>query len=151
MTGLIPAIARELHIPCLFTIHNIHTVKTTLAHIEDRGIDAAYFWHHLYYTDYAEEYEIARDNIPVDFLVSGVFSSHFVNTVSKRFLDEVVEGRHNFVEHHLRRELTNKVNADCAAGILNAPDPIFNPAEDPFLPKCFTSDTHTKKQTQKQN
>ena len=142
MTGLIPAIARELHIPCLFTIHNIHTVKTTLAHIEDRGIDAAYFWHHLYYTDYAEEYEIARDNIPVDFLVSGVFGSHFVNTVSKRFLDEIVEGRHNFVEHHLRRELTNKVNADCAAGILNAPDPIFNPAEDPFLPKCFTSDTH---------
>ena len=41
MTGLIPAVARRLRIPCLFTIHNIHTVKSTLAFIEDRGIDAA--------------------------------------------------------------------------------------------------------------
>jgi len=38
MTGLIPAMARQLGIPCLFTIHNVHTVKTTLAYIEDRGI-----------------------------------------------------------------------------------------------------------------
>jgi starch synthase len=28
MTGLIPAMAREMGIPCLFTVHNIHTVKT---------------------------------------------------------------------------------------------------------------------------
>jgi starch synthase len=49
MTGLIPAMARQMGIPCLFTIHNIHTVKATLAHIEDRGIDAAYFWQHLFY------------------------------------------------------------------------------------------------------
>ncbi|MBU0986577.1 MAG: glycogen/starch synthase, partial [Proteobacteria bacterium] len=48
MTGLIPAMARHMEIPCLFTIHNIHTVKTTLAYIEDRGIDAAYFWPNLY-------------------------------------------------------------------------------------------------------
>jgi starch synthase len=26
MTGLIPAMAREMGIPCLFTVHNIHTV-----------------------------------------------------------------------------------------------------------------------------
>ncbi len=44
MTGLIPSMARQMGIPCLFTIHNVHTVKSTLAHIEDRGIDAAYFW-----------------------------------------------------------------------------------------------------------
>ena len=35
MTGLIPAEARMLGIPSLFTFHNIHTVKTTLAHVED--------------------------------------------------------------------------------------------------------------------
>jgi len=142
MTGLIPAMARELGIPCLFTIHNIHTVKSTLAHIEDRGIDAAYFWHHLYFTDYAEEYESARETIPVDFLTSGVFAAHFVNTVSQRFLDEVVQGRHDFVEHHLRQELTNKANAGCATGILNAPDPGFNPQDDSNLPARFGPDNH---------
>jgi starch synthase/alpha-amylase len=142
MTGLIPAMARELQIPCLFTIHNIHTVKTTLSHIEDRGIDAAYFWHHLYYTQYAEEYESVREAIPVDFLVSGVFAAHFVNTVSWRFLEEIIEGRHDFVEYHLRRELTNKYRADCAAGFLNSPDPVFNPEDDDLLPERFTPATH---------
>ena len=33
MTGLIPALSREEGIPCLFTIHNIHTVKTFLTSI----------------------------------------------------------------------------------------------------------------------
>jgi starch synthase len=140
MTGLIPAMARELGIPCLFTIHNIHTVKSTLAYIEDRGIDAAYFWNHLYFTDYAEEYESARETTPVDFLVSGVFASHFVNTVSQRFLDEIIQGRHNFVESHLRKELANKAGAGCATGILNAPDPGFNPSQDPYLPACYGPD-----------
>jgi starch synthase len=142
MTGLIPAMARELHIPCLFTIHNIHTVKTTLATIEDRGIDAAYFWDHLYYTQFAEEYETAREHIPVDFLVSGVFGAHFVNTVSQHFLDEIVQGRHAFIEPHLRQELINKVAAECAAGILNAPDPGFNPANDDLLAATYGPDDH---------
>lgn len=140
MTGLIPAMARDMGIPCLFTIHNIHTVKSTLAQIEDRGIDAASFWHHLYYTDYADNYEVARDNIPVDFLVSGVFAAHFVNTVSKHFLEEIVQGRHEFIEGHLRRELTNKVGAGCATGILNAPDPGFNPMADEHLPVPYSAD-----------
>jgi starch synthase len=142
MTGLIPPMAREMRVPCLFTIHNIHTVKTTLAHIEDRGIDAAYFWHQLYYTQFGEDYEKVRDSIPVDFLVSGVFAAHFVNTVSRRFLDEIVEGRHTFVEHHLHRELINKYNAGCAAGILNAPDPGFDPVDDEHLPVRYAPDDH---------
>jgi starch synthase len=91
MTGLIPAMARQMGIPCLFTIHNIHTVKATLAHIEDRGIDAAYFWQHLFYENFSATYEEAWDRNPVDFLASGVFGAHFVNTVSPRFLEEIVE------------------------------------------------------------
>ena len=47
MTGLIPAACPELEIPCLFTLHNIHTLKAPLSQIEDRGIDAASFWKHL--------------------------------------------------------------------------------------------------------
>jgi len=142
MTGLIPALSREGGIPCLFTIHNIHTVKTFLSSIEDRGIDAAYFWQHLYYENMAHEYEKIREFNPVDFLVSGVFAAHFVNTVSPTFLLEIIEGRHDFVEPALREELTNKWHAGCAAGILNAPDPGFNPAKDPALFRRYGAKNH---------
>jgi starch synthase len=142
MTGLIPALAREGGIPCLFTIHNIHTVKTLLSSIEDRGIDAAYFWRHLYYVHYADEYEKAREANPVDFLVSGVFAAHFVNTVSPTFLKEIIEGRHDFVEPPLKEELYNKWHAGCAAGILNAPDPSFDPETDQELYRQYNAKDH---------
>jgi starch synthase len=142
MTGLIPALAREGGIPCLFTIHNIHTVKTRLSAIEDRGIDAAYFWRHLYYENYADEYENAREFNPVDFLVSGVFAAHFVNTVSPTFLREIIVGRHDFVEPPLREELTNKWYSGCAAGILNAPDPSFDPTKDQDLYRQYGAKDH---------
>jgi starch synthase/alpha-amylase len=139
MTGLIPAMARQMGIPCLFTIHNVHTVEGTLAQIEDRGIDAAYFWKHLYYQQMAPEYEDVRDINPVDFLTSGVFAAHFINTVSPHFLTEIVEGRHDFIKPHLRQEITNKFHADCATGILNAPDPSFVPATDKDLKVTYTA------------
>ena len=142
MTGLIPAMARQMGIPCLFTIHNIHTVKATLSHIEDRGIDAAYFWQHLYFEHYSESYEDAWGSNPVDFLTSGVFAAHFVNTVSHRFLEEIVEGRHDFVEWPLRQQLTNKFHAECAAGILNAPDPAFDPQSDNLIHHKYTTANH---------
>jgi len=142
MTGLIPAVSRESGIPCLFTIHNIHTVKCFLFDIEDRGIDAASFWQHLYYENMAFDYPLSRETNPVDFLASGIFAAHFVNTVSRRFLEEIVEGRHAFVSPHLRQELTNKWNADCAAGILNAPDPAFNPASDRALKFPYGPEDH---------
>ena len=142
MTGLIPAMSRQMGIPCLFTIHNIHTVKSTLAHIEDRGIDAAYFWQHLYYEHFSASYEDAWSANPVDFLASGVFAAHFVNTVSPRFLEEIVEGRHRFVEWPIRQELTNKFHAGCGTGILNAPDPSFNPGRDEEIPRMYTPEDH---------
>ncbi|MFC1875870.1 glycogen synthase [Thermodesulfobacteriota bacterium] len=138
MTGLIPAMSRQMGIPCLFTIHNIHTVKSMLSHIEDRGIDAAYFWHYLYYEKSPHDYEQSWENNLVDFLVSGVFSAHFVNTVSPTFLREIVEGRHDFVSESLEKELANKVAANCAVGILNAPDPVFNPETDRHLLHTYT-------------
>ncbi|UCG07345.1 MAG: glycogen/starch synthase [Desulfobacterales bacterium] len=137
MTGLIPAMARQLGIPCLFTIHNVHTVKTTLAYIEDRGIDAASFWQNLYFVHMADSYEGSRDNNPVDFLTSGIFAAHFVNVVSPTFLKEIVEGGHHFIESPIRREIINKYEAECAAGILNAPDPSFNPLSDKDLHKNY--------------
>lgn len=147
MTGLIPAMARRMGIPCLFTIHNIHTVKTSLAHIEDRGIDAAYFWQHLYYENMAYEYEGTRETNLVDFLISGVFASHFVNTVSPHFLEEIVWGQHGFITPGMRQELTNKKEAGCAVGILNAPDPAFNPEKDEELAECYGPQDHSPKKT----
>lgn len=138
MTGLIPAMAKKLGIPCLFTIHNIHTVETYLADIEDKGIDAADFWQNLYYKNMATNYKQVRESNPVDLLASGIFAAHFVNVVSPTFLREIVEGRHNFVKDCIRRELSNKVQVECAAGILNAPDPSFNPAEDKDLARKFS-------------
>ncbi len=130
MTGLIPAMARFLEIPCLFTIHNIHTMTSTMAEIEDRGIDAASFWQWLYFGEPPANYEQSRDWNRVDFLTSGVFAAHYVNTVSPTFLTEIVQSRHPFVETCLKNELSHKYDAGCATGILNAPEPEFNPAVD---------------------
>lgn len=132
-TGLIPAASRYMGIPSLFTVHNIYTVKTTMAHIEDSGIDAAAFWKNLYFERIPSIYEEARENDPVDFLTSGIFAAHFVNTVSPGFLKEIVEGEHAFIEPQIRSELKNKWDAGCAFGILNAPDPSYNPKKDKAL------------------
>jgi starch synthase/alpha-amylase len=141
-TGLIPAMARQLGIPCLFTIHNIHTVRSTLAEIEDRGIDSASFWQHLFFEFFPSSYENTRNSISVDFLTSGVFAAHFVNTVSPTFLAEMVEGRHDFVKNSLQQELANKSNAGCAVGILNAPDPSYNPSTDESLHCKYSTTNH---------
>ena len=134
MTGLIPAEARMLGIPSLFTFHNIHTVKTTLEHIEDLGIDAAEFWSNLYYSWPSENYFDARNsNNPVDFLCSGIFSSHFINTVSPTFMKEIVENKHEFVPANIQREVASKFHAGCASGILNSPDASCNPETDEHL------------------
>ncbi len=138
MTGLVPAIARRMGIPSLFTIHNIHTQELTLAEIEESGIDAAEFWMNLYFHNQPENYESTRDWNPVDMLTSGIFASHFVNTVSPEFLKEICRGRHDFVRPHIRSEFIQKYSAGCAEGILNAPDPSYDPETDPRLDCTYT-------------
>ncbi|TAL18464.1 glycogen synthase [bacterium] len=142
MTGLIPAHARRLGIPSLFTVHNIHTQLMELAKIEDYGIDAAGFWLNLYYVYPPSTYEETRDRDPVDFLTSGIFAAHFINTVSKSFLEEIVEGQHDFILPHIRNELRGKYYAGCATGILNAPDGSYTPSTDPALQVNYTSADH---------
>ncbi len=133
MTGLIPAEARMLGIPSLFTFHNIHTVKTTLAHIEDRGIDAAEFWSNLFFQWPSANYFEARDHNPVDFLCSGIFASHYINTVSPTFLREIVDNQHAFVPGNIQWEVASKFHAGCAKGILNSPDASCDPETDDYL------------------
>jgi starch synthase/alpha-amylase len=142
MTGLIPAMARQMGIPCLFTIHNIHTMTSTMAEIEDRGIDAASFWRWLFFKTPPQTYEESRDWNRVDFLTSGIFAAHYVNTVSPTFLTEIVEHRHPFVKPCIQNELSHKYHAECATGILNAPDPEFNPAVDPLIRHNYGPKNH---------
>lgn len=144
MTGLIPAVARQMGIPCLFTVHNIHTEKCTMNYIEDRGIDAAYFWENLYFENLPDHYEESRDTNPVDFLASGIFASHFVNTVSSTFLQEIIEGYHDFVKPPIRSELINKWKTGCAIGILNSPDPSFVPETDRALTQQYSAKNHAE-------
>lgn len=142
MTGLIPAAARRLGIPCLFTIHNIHTVHRPLGEIEYAGIDAAEFWRNLYYSRPPYDYYETRDTNPVDFLTSGVFAAHFINTVSPTFLQEITRGWYEFIPNQFRQEVISKANAGCATGILNAPDDSYNPETDTNLKVRYTPETH---------
>jgi len=142
MTGLIPAAARREGIPCLFTVHNIHTQKLTLAAIEDSGIDAAEFWMHLYFGYQPYNYEESRNNNQVDLQASGCFAAHFINTVSPTFLQEIVNGWHSFVPDSIRNEIRNKYHAGCAAGILNAPDSADNPLTDDKIPFKYGPEDH---------
>lgn len=144
MTGLIPAVARRHGIPCLFTVHNIHSEHLTLAEIEDRGIDAADFWQHLYYGRAPGTYEESRSSNKVDLLASGIFAADHVNTVSPTFLDEIVRGDHAFIPDAIRNELRGKKHHDCATGILNAPDAVFEPDSDPYLTHHFGPDDHAE-------
>ena len=142
MTGLIPGAARRQGIPCLFTLHNIHTEKTTLAALEDSGIDTAAFWGELFYERPPHSYEESRDNNRVDLLASGIFAAHFINTVSPTFLDEIVDGQHDFIPDQVRAEIANKRHAGCAEGILNAPDESFDPQTDKHIHTHFGAADH---------
>ena len=142
MNGLIPAYARRLGIPCLFTVHNIHTHDVTLERIENIGIDAAGFWKLLYYKRPPWNYEETRSSNLVDLMASGIFAAHYINSVSPTFLREVVDGRHSFVPDSIRHEMAGKFHAGCADGILNAPDDSYNPETDDALPVPYGAGNH---------
>jgi len=136
-TGLIPAMARRIGIPCLFTIHNLHTLRCPLDQVEDRGIDTAEFWQNLYFDFMPRSHAEAFSPNRCDFLASAIFAAHFINTVSPTFLREIAHGRHHFVAPPIRREIANKLDAGCAVGILNAPPPSYDPASDEALAAAY--------------
>lgn len=140
MTALIPAMARRRGIKSLFTVHNIHTRQVLLSDAEEIGIDAAEFWMNLFFAGPPHHYDHARSNVPVDLLTSGIFAAHFINTVSPRFLWEIVEGWHPMVPHSVRQELRNKYYSGCSSGILNAPDVSYNPSTDDALVANFNDE-----------
>ncbi|MEO5714927.1 MAG: glycogen/starch synthase [Luteolibacter sp.] len=119
MTGLVPAAARTMGIPSLFTLHNLHDERTSLGHIEDRGVDAAKFWNHLYFHDYPGSYESARNQNSVSMLASGILAADQMNTVSGSFLRELVSGVHG-TSWAVVDAARGKLGAGRAHGILNS-------------------------------
>jgi glycogen synthase len=142
MTGLIPAMARKFGIPCLFTLYNVDTVRLLLATIEENGIDAAAFWEKCYYTRMPANYEETRDTNPVDFLVSAVFSAHFVNTLSPAFSKQIADGACDFIDPVLKTELQNKIRAGCHVAIEHAPPEHFDPLTDNALCRRYKAQDH---------
>ncbi|MGD8367056.1 MAG: glycogen/starch synthase [Desulfobacterales bacterium] len=142
MTGLIPAMTRELGLPCLYTLTSLNTARLTLAAIEDRGIDAAAFWRNCYYGRMPAGYEETRESNPADILVSAVFAAHFVNTPGRAFLAELLAGGCPGVDPVLVAELAAKGRAGCLAAVDHAPDPSFDPALDGALYRRFQAEDH---------
>ena len=85
MTGLIPAMARNSGIPCIFTVQSHDSAQSPLSDIEDMGIDAAAFWQHLYFERFPGNYEETRETNPIDFLSSGIFAADYVNVFDHAF------------------------------------------------------------------
>ncbi len=137
MTGLIPAEAKKLGIPTLFTIHNIHSQEATLAQLENSGIPGGDFWDELYFGNFPSNYDESYWTNPIDLLASGIRAATHVNVVSPTFLDEVAMGHHQSIPGHLSHLLYHKREAGAASGIVNAPDPSFNPQVDKHLPEAL--------------
>ncbi len=121
-TGLIPALARKINIPCLFTVTEIDTSKTTLSEIEDRGIDGAAYWQYLYYDHFPSSYEETREANPVDFLASGILSAHFVNILCPVSQNKKGSRDDGILPEIFQKALTNKPPTDYTWNIPEAED-----------------------------
>lgn len=141
MTGLVPAAAKSMGIPSLFTLHNLHDDRADLAEIEDRGIDAGPWWQHLHFSRFPESYGQSRHWNPVNLLASGIHAADRFNTVSPTFLRELMEGRHA-AGHGLMDVLRGKDRHGAACGIVNAPDPSCSPVSDPRIVQRYDAATH---------
>ena len=142
MTGLIPAMARRNGIPCLFTVYRLDSPRLLLSAIEERGIDAASFWRHCFYSRMPINYEETRNTNPVDLLSTGVFAADMATTLSQSFLNVLTDGDRNTGTPLLKAELQNKLRAGRLCAVAPMPDPSFNPSTDRALMRRYEPDTH---------
>ncbi len=114
MSGLIPAAAKIIDIPSLFTAHEFDTARSLLSDAENRGIDAAAFWEHLFYNRYPVNYEETRSSNPADLLLSGVFAAHFVTTSRSAFLANGNQDKSRLAKFPIWEVLVRKMASGCA-------------------------------------
>jgi starch synthase/alpha-amylase len=115
MCGLIPAVARNSGIPCVFSLQNCETAKCFLSDVEDSGIDAAFFWQQLFFDHFPGNYEQIRGTNAIDFLLSGVFAARHVSIASPAVLLKIAEAFIRFPEAPLGKVLSEKLAVDCNA------------------------------------
>ncbi len=115
MSGLIPAMARQLEISSIFTFQNLETGTSSLSEIEDLGIDAAAFWQHLFFDLFPVNYEETRETNPVDFLLSGIFAADYASIASPALLVKICERLTRFPEAPLGIILSEKLAVSCSA------------------------------------
>jgi len=137
MTGLIPAAAKKIEIPCLFTVQRFDTATSLLSCVEDIGIDAAGFWQNLFYDRYPGNYEETRDTNPLDLLLSGILAADYVNAARPLGLRSIAEGRSDYKYSPLGKLLARKWEAGCASEIPDLSNPTHNKKrDDSFRPKA---------------
>jgi len=115
MTGMVPAMAREIGIPCLFTVQNPTTAKSLLSFVEDNGVDAAVFWENLYYDRYPLNYGETRTSNPINFLLSGIFSADYIFATDYLFLANSRKKQTILAKLPHWELLKTKSNAGCVA------------------------------------
>ena len=142
MTGLIPAMARRTGISCIFTVYRLDSPRLLLSTIEERGIDAADFWQHCFFSRMPVNYEETRNTNPVDMLTTGVFAAHMVSTLSQTFQNSLMDGSGQAAPPMLRTELLNKLHTGTLSTIAPAPDSSFNPTTDRALMRSYGPDSH---------
>lgn len=142
MTAFIPAACKKLGIRTIFTIHNIHRERTTLAEIEYRGIDVSDFWEKLHYEGYPYSFDQSYHHNAIDPLASAIINADHVTTVSPTFLREITAGRHGDLPEWVKDDLRTKMEAGYARGILNSPDPSYDPGTDPAITQNYRAANH---------
>ncbi|OQX70651.1 MAG: hypothetical protein B6D62_03980 [Candidatus Cloacimonas sp. 4484_275] len=153
MTGLIPAAAKAKGIKSLFTLHNIFTEKQTLKEIEMSGIKPMEFAEYLYFEEFPQEiiknWERYFETNKVDFTASAILSCDYFNTVSKTFLQELVNDEFpEIVPRPIFNVIKEKYLQKRAKGILNAPNDTINPK---VLPHIINFNKHTVMEKKAEN
>lgn len=142
MTGLIPAMARCIGIPSIFTLLALDSPQLFLSTIEERGIDAAPFWRYCYYSRMPLNYQETRNTNPLDMSVSGLFAANIANMSSETFLSELTHQQSQVASPLLRVALNDKLRAGTLTVLAPAPDSSYDPSIDRSVIRAYGPESH---------
>jgi glycogen synthase len=130
LTGLIGPLSHP-DIKSLHTIHNFYTKTVPMSLLYNFGLP-------LYNADKLFWVEGFNHN-RVDFQLSGIFGSDYINTPSQGWLSDIVSGRvPSWTNPGLIEQVRNKFESLHAFSVLNAPDPSYAPEIDSSIYENFS-------------